>query len=197
MQIVPLALFAFSTTVTPGPNNMLVTANAARIGFRRTFPMILGVATGFPLMIAAIGLGVSGIMAVIPRLDDILRWVGFAWLLWMAWKIGNAPPPRLGEPPKRTLGYWGMVGFQWINPKAWLMSLAVTTAWIAPESSLVAQLAIIVGMFAAMTVPCMSAWALLGAAAGRLLGSPARLRAFNVVMAILLVASMLPVVLRR
>ena len=196
MQILPFTLFALAASGTPGPNNILVTASAARNGVRATVPMIAGIAIGFALMLAVVGAGVSGVLAALPRVDATLRWVAFAWLLWMAWQIAVAPPPREGE-ARASAGFWSMAAFQWVNPKAWLIALGTVTTWIAPAEAMLPQLATIAVVFALVSVPCQGAWAMMGAAAGRLLHSPARLRVFNVAMAVLLVASMLPVVLGR
>ena len=196
MQILPFTLFALAASGTPGPNNILVTASAARNGVRATVPMIAGIAIGFALMLAVVGAGVSGVLAALPRVDATLRWVAFAWLLWMAWQIAVAPPPREGE-ARASAGFWSMAAFQWVNPKAWLIALGTVTTWIAPAEAMLPQLATIAVVFALVSVPCQGAWAMMDAAAGRLLHSPARLRVFNVAMAVLLVASMLPVVLGR
>ncbi len=194
MQIIPFTLFAIAASGTPGPNNILVTASAARNGVRATVPMIAGIAIGFALMLAVVGAGVSGVLAAVPAISATLRWVAFAWLLWMAWHIAVAPPPGVAE-ARPPAGFWSMAAFQWVNPKAWLVALGTVSAWIAPADAMLPQLVTIAVVFALVSIPCVGAWAVIGAAAGRLLRSPARLRAFNVAMAALLVASMLPVVL--
>ena len=197
MQLIPFTVFAIAASGTPGPNNILVAASGARNGARATVPMVAGISLGFGLMIGVVGAGVSGVLAAVPHLDAVLRWVAFAWLVWLAVRVATAAPPKLDGTPRRGPGFWGMAAFQWVNPKAWLMALGTASAWIVPTDPMPPQLATIATVFALVTIPCVGAWALLGAAAGRLLRSPGRLRAFNVAMAVVLVASMLPVVLGR
>ena len=186
--------FAVAASITPGPNNVMVAAGAANNGLRRTLPHMLGIAVGFAAMLAAAGLGLAAPLAEAPRVQAVLRWIGAAWLLVLAWRIATAPAPGEGTPAP-PLGFVGGAMFQLVNPKAWLLVLGVATAWIVGEEPVVPQVAAMVGVFAAVTLPSSLLWASLGAASARLLRAPGRLRAFNVAMAVLLVASLLPVVL--
>jgi threonine/homoserine/homoserine lactone efflux protein len=191
-----LALFGFAVaaSVTPGPNNIMVAASAARHGIAATFSHIIGICVGFAAMIFLVGLAMEGVAAEIATIAAVVRWVGMAWLLLLAWRIASAPPPGEGHvrPPMRFLG--GAV-FQWVNPKAWLLALAASAVFVQPERGpVLPQLLAIVAVFFVVSVPSSLVWAALGSNAARLLTSPGRLRAFNVIMAILLVASMIPAV---
>lgn len=191
-----LSLLGFSVAmyITPGPNNVMVAASAASYGIRATVPHMLGVAIGFSCMLALVCAGLGSALVNFPLLLPLFRWVGAAWLLWLAWKIATAAPP--GEGGKgRLLGFTGAVAFQWINPKAWLIAVAAAGEYLLPNQSIVIQLARIFLIFLAVGMPCLMVWALLGSGAGRLLRSPARLRAFNIAMALLLVLSVLPVLI--
>ena len=186
--------FAIAASITPGPNNVMVAASAANHGVARTLPHVAGIAVGFSLMLTAAGFGLAAPLTAFPALQAMLRWVGALWLLVLAYKIATASAPGEGRsgPP---LGFTGGALFQLINPKAWLLVLGVTTAWIAADQPVGPQIMAVVLVFAAATLPSSLVWASLGAASGQVLRSPRRLRAFNVAMAVMLVASMLPVVL--
>lgn len=192
----PFAGFAIAAFITPGPNNVMVSASAARHGVRATLPHMLGIAAGFALMSVICGLGLAGPLALYPRVQFFMRWIGIAWLLFLAWQIAAAHAPGQGE-ARPPLGFIGGAAFQWVNPKAWLLMLGVATIWISPRLPVAPQIAIMAVLFFFLGLPCLLVWAGIGAGAGRLLSHPVWLRAFNVAMAILLVVSMVPVVLEE
>ncbi len=187
-------LFAVATSVTPGPNNIMVAASAANHGVRATVPHMLGVNLGFGLMVALVGLGLAGPLAVSPALHAALRWIGGAWILWIAWSIARADPtvPAAGRTARDPMGFGAAALFQWVNPKAWVLAIVTSTTYTVPGHNLAVQVLLLGAVFAVVGVPCILSWALLGAGAGRVLRSPAQLRKFNAVMAALLVLSMLP-----
>ena len=151
-----------------------------------------------PLLVPPTGVrstgNAPGVVTQAPAVAQVLRWVMFAWLLVLAWRISRAERPGQGaaRPP---LGFWGAAAFQWVNPKAWLLALTVNSVFILPGRPMAPQLALNFAVFLAVGMPCLLAWALLGSGAGRLLGPPLRLRIFNLTMAALLVISMLPMAL--
>ncbi len=191
MDWLPLLGFAIASSVTPGPNVLMVAAAAAGHGVRRVMPHMLGVTVGFGGMILLVGLGLAGPLLASHTLHEVLRWAGAAWLLWLAWKIATAPPPEAG-PARPPLGFIGGALFQWVNPKAWMIAAAVVPAFTRPGEPMLPQVLAISLVFLAITMPCLLVWAGIGVSAGRLLHSPGRLRAFNVTMAVLLVASLIP-----
>jgi threonine/homoserine/homoserine lactone efflux protein len=196
MDTTLLSLLGFSVAmyITPGPNNVMVASSAANHGIRATLPHMLGIAVGFSLMLALVCAGLGSALVTWPLLLPLFRWVGAAWLVWLAWQIASAPPPGEGG-RRRVLGFFGAVAFQWVNPKAWLIAVGAAGEYLSPYQSLIVQLARIFVIFLLVGMPCLLVWALLGSGAGRLLRSPAQLRAFNVAMALLLVLSLLPVLI--
>jgi threonine/homoserine/homoserine lactone efflux protein len=191
-----LSLFGFSVAmyITPGPNNVMVASSAANHGIRATLPHMLGIAFGFSLMLALVCAGLGSVLVSWPLLLPLFRWIGAAWLVWLAWQIASAPPPGEGG-RRRVLGFFGAAAFQWVNPKAWLIAVGAAGEYLSPHQSLIIQLARIFVVFLLVGMPCLLVWALLGSGAGRLLRSPVQLRAFNVAMALLLVLSLLPVLI--
>ena len=193
-----LSLIGFSVAmyVTPGPNNVMVAASAANHGIRATMPHMFGIAAGFSVMLTLVCAGLGATLLNWPLLLPLFRWVGAAWLAILAWQIATAPAPGEGG-RRRVLGFFGAAAFQWINPKAWLIAAGAAGEYLSPDHPLLAQLARIFIVFLLVGMPCLMVWAGLGSGAGRLLHSPARLRAFNVAMALLLVASLVPVLIEQ
>ena len=188
--LLALTLYAFATSGTPGPNNMMLLASGVNFGFRRTVPHMLGIDIGFAVMIALVGLGLVGLFTAWPPARLILQVVSVAYMLWLAWKIATAAPPAEGGTGGRPLTFLQAAGFQWVNPKAWAMALTATAVY-APDQQ-VALVLLVALVFGAVTLPCVAAWAGLGTALRRWLADPVRLRWFNYGMAGLLVASLRP-----
>lgn len=195
--------FAVSMSATPGPNNAMVTASGANWGFRRTLPHMLGISVGFPVMLVAVSLGAGELLRAHPWAHDLLRWVGAAYLLWLAWRIATARPVTAdggegGQVGKgaHPLGFVQAALFQWVNPKAWVIALgAVVTFTTASGAALVGQATLLAVMFLVVTLPVTALWTLAGVGAARLLRTPVALRRFNLAMAALLVASLAPLLL--
>ena len=182
--------FALATLFSPGPNNLMLMASGANFGLRRTVPHLLGVATGFPLMAAAVGLGLGALFHGWPPAATILKVLATGIMLWLAWKIANAAPPEERGAEGRPLTYLQATAFQWINPKAWVMAIGAMGAYAATGG--VPQVLAVAGVFLALGLCSALAWTTAGTQLRRLLTSPARLRAFNWTMAALLVASLIP-----
>src|SRR5437773_1349241 len=119
-----LIAFAFVTSITPGPNNLMLLASGVNFGFRRTLPHMLGVGLGFGFMIMVVGLGLSQLFARYPGSYEALRWAGAAYMLWLAWNIANAGPVGEGESRGRPMTFLQAAGFQWLNPKGWVMAVS-------------------------------------------------------------------------
>ncbi|MEO3474185.1 LysE family translocator [Roseomonas sp. CAU 1739] len=189
--LLPLFAFAIATSVTPGPNVLMVAAAAANYGIRATLPQMFGIAAGFALMLVVVGLGLAGPFAAWPALHAVLKWGGGAWLLVLAWKIARAGAPGDG-PSRPPLGFIGAALFQWVNPKAWMIALAAIPAFTTPEGDMLAETLRIGAVFALVCLPCTLVWAGLGTGAARLLRTRSALRGFNIAMALLMVGSLLP-----
>ena len=193
-----LIAFAFVTSVTPGPNNMMLLASGANFGFARSVPHMLGISLGHMAMTLILGLGLVGVMLAVPAAVLALKVASVAYMLWLAWKLAHAAAPGeagAGEAGAgaRPLTFLQAAAFQWVNPKAWAMSLGAVAAY-APDQSFGA-VALVAAVFAATNLPSVSLWTLAGGALRRWLTSPGRLTAFNWTMAVLLVASLIPVLL--
>ena len=183
--------FAFVTSVTPGPNNMMLLASGVNFGLRRTVPHMLGISVGFALMAFLVGLGIAGIFHSLPIALIALKIASVAYMLWLAWKIAHSAAPGEGRSRPNPMTFLQAAGFQWVNPKAWAMALGAVAAYL-PDPTPLGCLLVAVA-FATINLPSVAVWAAAGQGLRRWLQDPARLRAFNWTMAVLLVASLWPV----
>jgi threonine/homoserine/homoserine lactone efflux protein len=186
-----LALFAFVTSVTPGPNNLMLMASGANFGFRRTVPHMLGVSLGFVLMAFLVGVGLAGLFQTYPVAQTALKVISVVYMLWLAWKIAHAAAPKDRQVGVSPMTFLQAAAFQWVNPKAWAMATYAVTLY-APDRSLWA-VALVAVIFGAINLPSVSLWTLIGQQLRRVLTNTRRLTIFNWTMAGLLVLSLAPV----
>jgi threonine/homoserine/homoserine lactone efflux protein len=188
-QLAALVGFAFVSSITPGPNNMMLMASGANFGLRRTVPHMLGVAIGFTLMIFLVGIGLVGLFEAWPPLFTILKVVSAAYLLWLAWKIATAPTPSGdGKVAGQPMTFMQAALFQWVNPKAWTMALTAIAVY-AGSRSVLAVIGV-AAVFGAINLPTVGVWAAMGQYLRRWMSDDAKRRAFNWGMAVLLVLSL-------
>ncbi len=187
--LIALAGFGIVTSITPGPNNIMLMASGANFGLRRTLPHMLGISLGHSFMITLVGAGLIQIFDTFPFIQTAMTVIGIAYLLYLAWKIAHAAAPGEGQAGGKPMTFLQAAAFQWVNPKAWFMALTAITVY-APSRSFEAILVVAV-VFSLVNFPSVMVWTLLGQTIRRILTSPARLRAFNWTMAGLLVASLL------
>jgi threonine/homoserine/homoserine lactone efflux protein len=185
---------ALAASFTPGPNNSMVASSGATHGLRATLPHILGITFGFPVMIFLVALGLGRIFQESETLRLALRLIGAAMLLWMAWRIANAVPPGTAGSKGKPFTAWQAAAFQWVNPKGWMAAIAVTTQFATPDQPLGSAVTI-AAVFAVAGFGAAFSWAAFGQAIGRMLHTRARLRAFNIVMALALVGFLLAALL--
>jgi threonine/homoserine/homoserine lactone efflux protein len=184
-------LFVVVTSITPGPNNTMLLTSGVNFGFRRTVPHMLGISAGVVVLMLSVGFGLGEVFRRIPVLYTVLETASVAYLLWLAWKIGTSGDIKIKTGERRPMRFHEAIAFQWINPKAWMMVLtAATTIRLSTDFGLNTVAMSVV--FYVVGLPCICVWAAFGTSMRRLLADPRRLRAFNIVMALSLVASMYP-----
>jgi len=182
--------FAFVSSITPGPNNLMLLASGANFGLRRSVPHMLGISIGHSFMVVVVGLGLMRLFEALPVLHDLLTIASVLYLLWLAWRIATAVPKE-GASRARPFSFLQAAAFQWVNPKAWYMAVGAITLY-AGDGGVWGVLAV-AAVFAATNLPSISVWTVLGQQMRRVLTNPVRLRAFNWTMAGLLVLSLWPV----
>jgi threonine/homoserine/homoserine lactone efflux protein len=193
--LLAFVVFAAVMYFTPGPNNVMLLSSGLTYGFRRTLPHITGIVIGMAFMIAAVGVGLGTIFIAYPVLQTILKYAGAAYLIYLAVMIAMSGPAKPGQDNARgPMTFWGAAMFQWINVKGWVMVIGTITAYAAiavfPWNIVIQTVIVLV-----VGVPATVAWALFGSALRPVLASPTAVRAFNIVMAILLLASLIPVLM--
>jgi threonine/homoserine/homoserine lactone efflux protein len=193
--LLSLTSFAFATACTPGPNNIMLTASGVNFGFARTVPHMAGVVIGFVVLLGACAGGLGLFFAAFPAAHTALKIVGGAYLLWLAWKVANAGRPQRTENAEgRPLTFLQAAAFQWVNPKGVLTALSAVTLFIRPQSA-AADTALMLAMFALSTLVSVVIWTAFGTVVSQALRNERHARIFNIVMALLLVASVVPMVL--
>ena len=197
--LLALAAFAFVSSITPGPNNLMLMSSGIRFGLARTVPHVLGVSLGFVAMVVGVGAGLAQVFVAWPPAQTVLKVVSVTYLLYLAWKIATAVPTLNTVPDDvanrssgRPMSFIQAALFQWVNPKAWTMALTAVTVY-TPSSGGAAALLQVAVVFGLVNLPSVGAWALLGVSMRRLLSAPQQLRRFNFIAALLLVASLYPV----
>ena len=186
-----LIAFAFVSSITPGPNNLMLMASGVNFGVLRTLPHMFGISFGFALMSIILGLGLVQLLESSPQAHQALKAASVVYMLWLAWKIANASSPKQKEEGAKPLTIFQAAAFQWVNPKAWAMATTALTVY-SPNSDLNSTL-MVSAIFAGVNLPTISFWAILGQNFRKFLSNPRNLRAFNIFMALLLVASLWPI----
>ncbi|MDU8458685.1 MULTISPECIES: LysE family translocator [unclassified Pseudomonas syringae group] len=190
--LLAFTLFAFVTSITPGPNNMMLLASGVNFGFSRTLPHMLGISIGFFVLVLAVGFGLGSVFKAWPLLYTILRYVGAAYLLYLAWKIATSGPASDNvDSQGQPLSFMSAALFQWVNPKAWIMAIGAISTY-TPMQGYFYNVVVISAVFALINLPSVGIWAGFGSLLRNVLRDPLGLRIFNGVMAVLLVASLYP-----
>ena len=169
----------------------MLLASGANFGFRRSIPHMLGIGLGVMLMIVLVGLGLIQVFEMFPVSYTILKVLSVGYLLYLAWKIARAAPPNDVALSGSPFSFLQAALFQWVNPKAWVMALTAISVY-APSQS-ISAIFLIALVFGLTNLPAISIWAVMGREMRRVLNNPKHLRSFNIVMAILLLASLYPV----
>ena len=191
--LIAFVIFATVMFFTPGPNNIMLLSSGLTYGFRRTLPHVAGITLGFAFMIGAVGLGLGTIFITYPVLQTILKYAGVAYLIYLAVAIAMSGPVTPDQDNRRgPMTFWGAAMFQWINVKGWVMVIGTITAY-AGIASFPWNITIQVMLSLLLGAMSCSAWALFGSALRPILTSRKAVRAFNIVMAVLLLASLFPV----
>jgi threonine/homoserine/homoserine lactone efflux protein len=192
--LVPFLLFSFVAFFTPGPNNLLLMTSGLTFGMRRTWPAMLGVFMGYAFLALCLGLGLGALFIQFPILYIIIKYVGAAYMLYLAWSIARSEPPNPDkiDKTKRPLTFFKVAMLQWVNPKGWAMGVGAISSYSA-MAVFPYNIFLMVGFFIAIGLLSSITWAGLGLLLQKFLHKPKIVRGFNIIMAMLLAASLYPV----
>ncbi|MET3593658.1 MULTISPECIES: LysE family translocator [Mesorhizobium] len=187
-----LLVYALVTSITPGPNNLMLLASGVNFGIVRTVPHMLGISIGFLVLLLAVGFGLGAVLTAVPTLHTALKIAGAAYLLYLAWKIAmsRSMSDRKGA-EARPMRFIDAAAFQWVNPKAWVMAITAMAVYTNPDHPFV-SVALISIAFTIVNLPSVSVWAGFGTALRGFLSDPVRLKWFNIAMGVLLAATLWP-----
>ncbi|QYK03262.1 LysE family translocator [Shewanella psychrotolerans] len=189
-----IALFAFSSGITPGPNNIMLMSSGVNFGVKASLPHLAGICIGFPCMVLAIGMGLSALFQSYPILHLVIKYVGITYLIYLAWLIANSSSKMEGKQTSKPLSFIQAAAFQWVNPKGWIMAVGAVATFTSIDLPLTPQVITIASVFLSVAFPCAVVWLGFGVALKRLLKNQRQQKWFNITMALLLVLSIIPMI---
>ena len=187
---IALATFCFVTSITPGPNNLMLLSSGLNFGFTRSLGHMFGIALGFSFMVLLVGIGLGQIFQHYPFATTILKWLSIAYLAYLAYQIANTQSFENVDNQSKPFNFMQAALFQWVNPKAWTMALSVNAVYAAEQT--LSSVLLVSGVFLIINLPAICCWLLLGKGIKRFITSPMKMKFFNWLMASLLVASFIP-----
>lgn len=194
-MMLSIATFTLATATTPGPNNIMLLSSGLTFGYKRTIPHILGVMLGFPFMVLLVGLGLGFIFEKFPVIFSVLKIVGIAYLFWMAYKIANNKSSfNVNEDENsKPFTFLQSAAFQWVNPKAWIMAVTAISIFVTAQDDTLMQVCIIAVIYMLSGMISSNVWTAGGVVLKRFIKSENGIKIFNMTMALLLIASVLPI----
>lgn len=191
--LLPMTAFVTASTITPGPNSIMIMASGVNFGFRKTMPHILGVAVGITIVITLAGIGLGALLELVPVLQTALFIISTVYLFYLAWKIANAAPATEKASEGTPFTFFQALAFQAVNPKVWALGMAAVAIFAPLYIPL--NVFVVAVTFALIGLLSNSAWGWFGTVIRQFLLGGRRLRIFNIGAALLLVASMIPALL--
>ena len=187
--LIPLAIFAFVSSITPGPNNIMLTSSGIRFGFARSIPHMLGITFGFGTLLAMCAAGIGSLLMAVPQIHLILKIIGSGYLFYLAWQMRSMAFANSDDGQARPMTLIGAALFQYANPKAWIMAITGASAFLPLIQPVWLAVTVFCLVFCTVNLPCIGVWAGTGAVLRRYLSDPKWLRVFCTVMVVLTVYS--------
>ena len=189
----PLATFAFVTSITPGPNNIMLTSSGIWFGFLRSVPHMLGITCGFAVLLAICAAGIGSLIIALPVVHVLLKAAGSIYLLYLAWKLRRMGVGNTADAGAKPMSFMGAALFQFANPKAWVMAITGAAAFLPAMQPAWLAIAVYCLVFSVVNLPCVSVWAGAGSVLRRYLGQPFWRNLFSAVMVLLTIYSALAI----
>lgn len=187
--LLPLAIFAFVSSITPGPNNIMLTSSGIRFGFLRSIPHMLGITFGFGVLLAMCAAGIGSLLMALPQMHLLLKVIGSGYLLYLAWQLRSMAFNERNDGDAHPMTLRGAALFQFANPKAWIMAITGASAFLPLIQPMWLAVTVFCLVFCMINLPCIGVWAGTGAVLRRYLSEPKWRRLFCVMMVILTVYS--------
>ncbi len=193
--LISIFMFSFATSMTPGPNNIMLLSSGLTFGYKRTIPHTMGVVLGFPFMTICVGLGLGRVFEAYPMSFTVLKILGILYLVWLAWHIANSKPKlQKNDQKAQPLNFIQVILFQWVSPKNWIKIITAMSVYVTSVSNALPQIIMISIIFFSTVLISANSWALGGVFLKKLIKSETGVKRFNVIMAILLVLSIVPTI---
>ena len=191
--IVSIAVYSFVLAISPGPNNTALLGIGARFGFRKTLPYLGGMVVGLVVLVGLVAAGVGALIEVYPLAFQVLKYVAFGYVLFLAWRtLQVGKRSGLTVESDAPISWMQAAGFQLVNPKAWIVIATLLAGFVPPDGGWQA-LVVAALTFIVATMPGATVWAVAGQAVSFLLSGSRAHRILSWVLALALVASMVPV----
>lgn len=189
-----LIAFAFVSSITPGPNNLMLMTSGINFGLVKTIPHMLGIDIGFTIMVFLVGLGLAQVFETFPMIYTALKVISVGYLTYLAWKIATSDPLSNNYKRAEPMTFMQAALFQWVNPKAWIMAITAISTYTSSSSQSLYSIVLVAGIFGLVLIPSTGTWVFLGSQLQRFLNNPLKLKIFNIMAALLLISSLIPVI---
>ncbi|OKH89551.1 LysE family translocator [Thalassospira sp. TSL5-1] len=191
--LAPIFLFTLTAAITPGGATTLATASGLQYGLARSIPLIIGIAFGMVSLSVAASAGLASLMLTSPSLHLLLKVAGTIYLLWLAFMIARSNRPKPRDDLAKPISFFGSLGLLWLNPKAWAMTMGAAASFSALITDPL-HLAFWLGLaFGISAIFSMSLWCSTGSLLARLLKTDRQWKVVNIVLGLLLAASIMPI----
>ena len=154
-------IFAFVTTITPGPNNYLLFSYGRNFGFKDSGKLMSGIFLGFLVLLYLSGYSIAGMIAKNPSLELILKIISSCWLFYLAIVLSRLNAGSSVD-SKSRIGFFQGFFMQFINPKAWIMAISGASAFLPHFDNVHLSVLVFAMIFGIVGIPCMIAWILFG-----------------------------------
>lgn len=189
MNLMPFLLFAFVASITPGPTNILVLTNSQHFGVRATLPALLSACVAASAIVLISGAGAGEMLHQYPLVRQVMSWAGVLWLSWMSWQLFCAPAANVSRDTHTRFTARAAALLQVINPKTWMMALAVVSLFAPAGEEALRDIALMALWFLLISVACLLCWAWLGQAVNKVFRTAAAMVRFQRLMALCLFIS--------
>ncbi len=187
IDFISLIPFVFITTFTPGPNNIACTSMAINFGLKKSMGFLYGIFFGFASVLLLAGFFSNILLKTIPDLEPIMRWIGAAYILYLAWNILKADY-SFQQNNQHVQPFSFSHGFllQFLNPKGIIYALTLYSAFLYSIIDIPQFIVLFAFILASIGFLSLLLWASFGTLISRFLYQDKVRKTLNLLMALLL-----------